>query len=160
MKRQVWTQRSKSPFCVGGVQFLAPAHPQDEAQDGEDEAQDGQDEAQGAHRSKSMEGSTAGADPQDGPDEAQDVQDKAPSSIRKFVLKRYGPGLRPIGAPIHVSHGHHPHIPSISEPRRAQVGSKLAPSRAKMAYNDTSKTGISRGRGAKNQGFREQLGHK
>ena len=84
MKRQVRTQGSKSPFYVGGVQFLAPAHPQDEAQDGEDEAQDGQDEAQGVHRSKSMEGSTAGADPQDGQDEAQDGQDRAQSSIRKF----------------------------------------------------------------------------
>ena len=77
-----------------------------------------------------------------------------------LIQKRYGPSLRPIGAPIHVSHGHHPHIPSISEPRRAQVGSKLAPSRAKMAYNQFSKTTILRGRGVKNHGFGEQLGPK
>ena len=52
------------------------------------------------------------------------------------------------------------HIPSIGEPSGAEDGSKMGPSGAKIAANTTSKTGISHGRGVKNEGFRNKWGTK
>ena len=109
-------------------------HGQAEAQDGEDEAQDGQDEAQGAHRSKSMEGSTAGADPQDGPDEAQDVQDKAPSSTRQFDSKK----IRTIPPPHRSTH---PRIPWASSTYPVDFGAKKGPSGVQVG-SKSSQDGI------------------
>ena len=44
-----------------------------------------------------------------------------------LIKKRCGTSSTTLARPIHPSRAPHPRIPSILEPRRAQVGSKLAP---------------------------------
>ena len=130
-------------MMTSGVVACLPIWPQD----GPDEAQDGQDEAMAKMRLKM---------PKMGPKMAQMRPKMAKLRSKMAKMRRI---IRATRAqrwtsswasaqperPIQPSLAPHPPIPSIWEPRRAQDGSKLALSGAKIAANETSKTTISHG---------------